>query len=80
MVNDLQYLPGWDQVIMFVLDLTWLATVCKLSTCCKTQFDLCSANFIKMHQLLETIDWHASLDPLDTLQAWDFLLAILSHL
>ena len=71
MVNDLQYLPGLGSSDHVCLRFN-LACYCKLSTCCKTQFDLRSANFTKMRQSLETIDWHANLDPLDTLQAWDF--------
>ena len=71
MVNDLQYLPGLGSSDRVCLRFN-LACYCKLSTCCKTQFDLRSANFTKMHQSLETIDWHANLDPLDTLQTWDY--------
>ena len=80
MVDDLQYLPGLGLSDHVCLRFNLVCYCCKLSSCCETKLDLRSANFIKMRQLLETVNWHTSLDPLNTLQAWDFLQAVLSHL
>ena len=73
MVNNLQYLPGLrlSDHVCLRFELTCYNTS---STYSKFYFDLHSANFIRMHQLLEEIDWHTNLHSLNTLEAWDFFL------
>ena len=74
MVNNLQYLPGLrlNDHVCLRFDLTCNS---KSSTYSKFYFDLHSANFIRMHQLLEEIDWHTDLHSLNTLEAWDFFVS-----
>ena len=68
MVSDLEYLPGLGSSDHVCLRFNLAC----YSTCSKVQLDLRSANFTKMCELLEAIDWHTCIDPLNTLQAWDF--------
>ena len=71
LIYSILYLPGLGSSDHICVRFN-LTCYCKLSICSKVQFDLRSANFTKMCQLLEAIDWHTCLDPLNTLQAWDF--------
>jgi len=72
MVNNLQYLSGlgFSDHVCLRFDLTCYS---KSSTYCKSYYDLRFANFIRMRQLLEQIDWHTNLYPLNTLKAWEVL-------
>ena len=58
----------WVQVTTSISGSIWLV----IENYQLVQFDLCSAYFTKLYQLLEAIDWHTSLDPLNTLQTWYF--------
>jgi len=78
MVNNLQYLPGLGLSDHVCLRFN-LTCYSMSSTYSKLYFDLRSADFIKMRHLLGEIDWHTNLQSLNTLEAWDFLLVILSH-
>ena len=72
MMNDIQYLLGLgcsDHVCLsFKLKCYSLQRSCKP----RPKYNLRHANFNRMRELLGNIDWHQYLNPLSTIEAWEY--------